>query len=547
MAQTEAREHRDVRIATIGNVDSGKSTLVGVLTKGQLDDGRGSARSTVFNYKHEADVGRTSSISYTIMGFDGEKQTGLDKRRMNKTNQDKNQSTSTLNERGNQLNHESAANRTLNWRRLVSESEHTVTFMDLCGHEKYLKTTIHGLVGCFPDYAMIVVGANMGVQMMTIEHIGIALGMQVPVFIVVTKIDTCPLNRLKETCNELKNILKKANKSPISIRTDQEEVAARQLTTTTNGCPIFYVSNVTGDGLHLLKRYISHLKSRVGLSPLYGPPNAEVAEFHIEGSVNVHGVGCVGFGMMKAGTIRVNDQLLLGPLFGGFKKVRVVSIHSQRVPVQSVSTGDPAAFNLKPIGKNKETLRRSHFRKGTVLLSLSPTGKGDHHSSSPDGELVSSLSSSYALIREFEAEVEVLHHSTTIKVNYQAQIHCGVVQQAARVVDIKPLSLTQLCGGGGGDGAGGGGDGGGGGGNGKPRQSSLLFTDSMKENKDEARVNADTHKGEAEPYVVLRTKDKGRIRFRWMYHPEYVKVGMPIVFREGRPKGIGRITAVYEK
>jgi GTPase len=36
------REH--CKIAIIGNVDSGKSTLVGVLTKGVQDDGRGSAR-----------------------------------------------------------------------------------------------------------------------------------------------------------------------------------------------------------------------------------------------------------------------------------------------------------------------------------------------------------------------------------------------------------------------------------------------------------------------------------------------------------------------
>jgi GTPase len=43
-----------VKIAMVGNVDSGKSTLVGVLTKGLLDDGRGSARLRVFNYPHEA-------------------------------------------------------------------------------------------------------------------------------------------------------------------------------------------------------------------------------------------------------------------------------------------------------------------------------------------------------------------------------------------------------------------------------------------------------------------------------------------------------------
>ena len=59
-----------IRIAIVGNVDSGKSTLVGVLTKGQVDDGRGSARLKVFNYPHEAQNGRTSSIAQEIMGFD---------------------------------------------------------------------------------------------------------------------------------------------------------------------------------------------------------------------------------------------------------------------------------------------------------------------------------------------------------------------------------------------------------------------------------------------------------------------------------------------
>ena len=53
----------------IGNVDSGKSTLVGVMTKCFLDDGRGSARNKVFNFAHEQANGRTSSISHELMGF----------------------------------------------------------------------------------------------------------------------------------------------------------------------------------------------------------------------------------------------------------------------------------------------------------------------------------------------------------------------------------------------------------------------------------------------------------------------------------------------
>lgn len=40
----QCRQDNDTRIAVIGNVDSGKSTLVGVLTKSIMDDGRGSAR-----------------------------------------------------------------------------------------------------------------------------------------------------------------------------------------------------------------------------------------------------------------------------------------------------------------------------------------------------------------------------------------------------------------------------------------------------------------------------------------------------------------------
>lgn len=43
--------------------------MLGVLTKGVLDDGRGLARQALFRHKHEQESGRTSSVSYEIMGF----------------------------------------------------------------------------------------------------------------------------------------------------------------------------------------------------------------------------------------------------------------------------------------------------------------------------------------------------------------------------------------------------------------------------------------------------------------------------------------------
>ncbi|KAK7930582.1 hypothetical protein WMY93_006977 [Mugilogobius chulae] len=64
----------EVRVAVVGNVDAGKSTLLGVLTHGELDNGRGFARQKLFRHKHEMESGRTSSVGNDILGFDQEGQ-----------------------------------------------------------------------------------------------------------------------------------------------------------------------------------------------------------------------------------------------------------------------------------------------------------------------------------------------------------------------------------------------------------------------------------------------------------------------------------------
>jgi len=48
--------------------------MLGVLVKGQLDDGRGRARVNLFRHKHEVESGRTSSVGMEIMGFDAKSQ-----------------------------------------------------------------------------------------------------------------------------------------------------------------------------------------------------------------------------------------------------------------------------------------------------------------------------------------------------------------------------------------------------------------------------------------------------------------------------------------
>lgn len=56
-------DYKSIRIIFIGPTNSGKSTIIGNLSKKMKDDGNGKSRKYVFNHKHEIYSGETSSIS----------------------------------------------------------------------------------------------------------------------------------------------------------------------------------------------------------------------------------------------------------------------------------------------------------------------------------------------------------------------------------------------------------------------------------------------------------------------------------------------------
>ncbi|MEQ2200647.1 hypothetical protein XENOCAPTIV_001240, partial [Xenoophorus captivus] len=117
-----------ILVAVVGNVDAGKSTLLGVLTHGELDNGRGFARQKLFRHKHEMESGRTSSVGNDILGFDQE---------------------------GQVVNKPDSHGGSLDWTKICEKSSKVITFIDLAGHEKYLKTTVFGMTGHLPDFCML--------------------------------------------------------------------------------------------------------------------------------------------------------------------------------------------------------------------------------------------------------------------------------------------------------------------------------------------------------------------------------------------------------
>lgn len=77
-------------------------------------------------------------------------------------------------------------------------ADRVVTFVDLGGHRKCLKTALFGMTCMAPDYALLTVAAPNGVGAMTREHLAALLAMRVPTFAVLTQTDLCT-GSLRET------------------------------------------------------------------------------------------------------------------------------------------------------------------------------------------------------------------------------------------------------------------------------------------------------------------------------------------------------------
>lgn len=402
---------QEIKIGMLGNVDCGKTSTTSVLINKILDDGRGSARSLIFKHKHEKTTGRTSSISENFLKID---------------NRNK-----------------------------------YITFVDLAGHEKYLKTTMFGLSGYYIDYVLVFVGANMGISMMTQEHLILAITLKIPFIFVITKTDLAPANILNGTLEDIKKLVKRMVPiMPIVIEKEGDFIDKTNFDLAKN-YPIFNLSNKTGNGIDLLRNYL------VNLSPRF---NWEIhkndeTNFIINHRYNVKGIGTVFSGKLIAGKIKKGDKLLLGPFNGKWININAKSLHDNfRNEIEELNAGESGCVAVK--GKSDDTTNiKGRVRKGVVLINKVNKDA----------------------IRYFDAEIAILtKHSTTIKKGYSPIINCNTIVQTAKIVEIY----------------------------------------------DEKNV--------------LRCGDKARVKFKFMFRPEYLKNGERLVFRDGRTKGFGKIIRIYE-
>jgi GTPase len=234
------RECIEQSVAVLGNAEAGKSTLVGVLTQGELDNGKGKSRLQMFRHPHEISSGRTSSISHDILGFNA---------------------AGPIRMGGNW------GNRFSSRQQIFNQATKIVEFLDLAGDIRYMKTTVYGLTSSSPDAVMVVISANKGIVGTAIEHLQIAKALKLPIFIVITKVDLCPESVIKNQMEKVRAVLSEIPFSYLSIKInsndDVSNIAKQFQSSPCSVVPIFSTSSVSGAGLDLLTQFLNLLPPRV--------------------------------------------------------------------------------------------------------------------------------------------------------------------------------------------------------------------------------------------------------------------------------------------
>lgn len=475
-----------IRIASIGNVDAGKTSLISCLTRGILDNGNGSARSFITVHKHEER--QTSSVGLFPMGFDDEGNSiAVDERK--KIRKDV-------------------------WQHVAQRSTKRVTFIDLCGHEKYLKTTCHGLTGYYPHYGMVLLAGNKERSLavggdgtsknMTKQHLGIVISLKIPFFFVVTKTDIANPDILERNIESVKTSLRRVRMDQAHVIEDEGDVAEALVNVNNpRHVPIFKVSNVTGEGVDLLKKFLYSLprpKERRG-DVMFETVDTETEEEKegkheeipgvekgcagIDSIYNVPGVGTVIAGTVRGGTIVQGSEMLLGPRDvvskrdgeskskeegkdDAFEPVHVRSIQTHYIDRDMVAQGEIAAFAIRA-RKGK----KMKVEKGMYLVHPSMKPKTIH------------------MAKVF---IKILHHQTTIRKGYSPHFHCG------------PTSI------------------------------SVRFIQMERANKD--------GEGTGEPCDFIRTGSNAIVTVRFL-KGVYLFPGDQILMREGDAKGCGWIKEVF--
>ena len=245
---------------------------------------------------------------------------------------------------------------------------------------------------------------------MTIQHLKLCVSMNIPVIVLLTKVDHCPDHVFKETKQEISRILKSPGFGlrPFMVKADRDVDMVHDKMSSL--VPVLPISCITGDGLNLLKSLLAKFpqRRRHAKKQLDKP-----FEFLVEEIFQVPGVGTVVSGFVTRGMWEKGEAIHIGPLKDQtVMKVVPKSAHVARTSVSKVWAGHRACFALPKLPR----VRRMLLRKGMVATKRS-----------------------FEPSKKFIADIYLTKGATvTIEVGkFNAALNILHMKQSAKVIDIQ--------------------------------------------------------------------------------------------------------------
>ncbi len=215
--------------------------------------------------------------------------------------------------------HERGISIELGYAHLELPSGHSLSVIDVPGHERFVRTMVAGATGI--DLYLMAIAADDGVMPQTREHAAIlrALNVQRGV-VVVTKSD---LGRPEPALGEAQALMPGAELVAVSAR--------------------------TGAGIGELLAALEHVAAGVPGRPA----ESTSARLHVDRVFTIRGAGSVVTGTLWSGSLSPGAQVEILPA-GSQARVRAIQVHG--LPVDLAQAGERVALNLS--GRATRDLRR---------------------------------------------------------------------------------------------------------------------------------------------------------------------------------------------
>ncbi|KAL2270076.1 hypothetical protein VTJ83DRAFT_2260 [Remersonia thermophila] len=331
-----------LRVTLTGPTTSGKSTLLGTLSTGSLDNGRGKGRLTLLKHLHEVASGVTSSVAQELVGYHD----------------------------NNIINY--AHGSVESWIDIhdFTKDGRLVYLLDSAGHPRYRRTILRGLIGWAPHWTFLCIAGDntnsdrvMGTSPGALDastkvnydlasvYLDLCLRLGLPLAIVITKLDLADKASLATTLRKVLSSLKAAGRVPKMVKTgsvsqldhdrvselDKEAVrdaleCMRRADNPASIVPILLTSAVDGRGIGAVHALLQGLP----LPPTPTPhdyigaalnPEQPACLFHIEDKFSLPASytlatsdtdqstdrGTVVAGYLRFGSLSIGDKVVVGP------------------------------------------------------------------------------------------------------------------------------------------------------------------------------------------------------------------------------------------